>query len=210
MKGVVYILTNPAMPGIVKIGLTTRGDMKWRLNELFTTGVPVPFDCVFACDVDDCGIVERALHIAFGPYRIHPKREFFKIEPEQPLAILKLFERKEVTEEVNRELETHTTAMDREAGEKLKRQRRPPLDFYEMGIPNGSVLVFYDTGEEKTAVVYSNRKVLYQGRESSLSQLTREFLGIEYNVHPAPRWSYQGRLLSEIYEEVYGTPDQGV
>lgn len=40
MKGLVYLLTNPAMPGIVKIGLTTRGDMKQRLNELFTTGVP--------------------------------------------------------------------------------------------------------------------------------------------------------------------------
>jgi hypothetical protein len=30
MKGLVYLLTNPAMPGIVKIGLTTRGDMKQR------------------------------------------------------------------------------------------------------------------------------------------------------------------------------------
>lgn len=88
MKGLVYLLTNPAMPGIVKIGLTTRDDMQQRLNELFTTGVPVPFDCVFACEVDDCKAVEDALHIAFGPNRIHPKREFFKIEPEQPLAIL--------------------------------------------------------------------------------------------------------------------------
>lgn len=57
MKGLVYLLTNPAMPGIVKIGLTTRGDMGQRLQELFTTGVPVPFDCVFACEVDNCAEV---------------------------------------------------------------------------------------------------------------------------------------------------------
>jgi T5orf172 domain len=203
MKGIVYLLTNPAMPGIVKIGLTTRGDMKQRMNELFTTGVPVPFDCVFACDVDDCAEVERALHIAFGPYRIHPKREFFKIEPEQPTAILKLFEKKEVTSEVNRELDAATTPMDREAGEKLKRQRRPPLDFHLMGIPNGAVLVFHGGAEEKTAVVCSNRKVLYEGRECSLTQLTSEFLGLDYSIQPTPHWSFQGRPLSDLYEETY-------
>jgi hypothetical protein len=81
-KGIVYVLTNPAMPNIVKIGLTTRGDIQQRMNELFTTGVPVPFECAFACDVDDCEAVEKALHLAFRPNRIHPKREFFNLEPD--------------------------------------------------------------------------------------------------------------------------------
>ena len=41
--GVVYVLTNPAMPGIVKIGKTSRSDIHARLNELYSTGVPLPF-----------------------------------------------------------------------------------------------------------------------------------------------------------------------
>ncbi|MFT7387743.1 MAG: hypothetical protein ACI8VC_000984 [Candidatus Endobugula sp.] len=41
--GIVYVLTNPAMPGIVKIGKTSRDSVDARLNELYSTGVPVPF-----------------------------------------------------------------------------------------------------------------------------------------------------------------------
>lgn len=203
MKGLVYLLTNPAMPGIVKIGLTTRGDMKQRLQELFTTGVPVPFDCVFACEVNNCNEVERALHIAFGPNRIHPRREFFRLEPEQPLAILKLFQRREMTEEVTQVLDESSTELDRDAGDKLKRQRRPPLDFHVMGIPDGAVLVFQSTDDQIFATVCSNKKVLFNNREVSLTQLTSELLGIDYSVQPTPHWSFQGRSLREIYNDCY-------
>ena len=80
-QGVVYVLTNPAMPGLVKIGQTTNVITN-RMNELNTTGVPFPFDCLFACEVDDCKLVENSLHKAFYPNRINPKREFFEIDPE--------------------------------------------------------------------------------------------------------------------------------
>ena len=43
-KGIVYLLTNECMPGIVKIGMTSRADMDNRLKELYTTGVPQPFE----------------------------------------------------------------------------------------------------------------------------------------------------------------------
>jgi hypothetical protein len=46
--GIVYILTNLAIPGLAKIGQTTN-EVTNRLNELNTTGVPLPFDCFFAC-----------------------------------------------------------------------------------------------------------------------------------------------------------------
>ena len=90
-EGIVYVLTNPAMLGMVKIGKTSRA-MDARLNELYSTGVPLPFECAYAARVSDEGAVERAFHQAFGPYRVNPKREFFKIEPEQAIALLKLME----------------------------------------------------------------------------------------------------------------------
>ena len=40
-KGIVYVLTNPAMPGILKIGLTTRGGIETRMRELFTTRLKI-------------------------------------------------------------------------------------------------------------------------------------------------------------------------
>ena len=44
-KGIVYVLTNAAMPGLVKIGKTAQKDLNKRLEQLYGTGVPVPFDC---------------------------------------------------------------------------------------------------------------------------------------------------------------------
>ena len=50
------------MLGLVKIGKTTQLDVEDRMKQLFSTGVPVPFDCAFACQVKDATEVERALH----------------------------------------------------------------------------------------------------------------------------------------------------
>ena len=123
-EGIVYILTNPAMPGIVKIGKTTR-EMDARLNELYSTGVPLPFECAYAAWVGDETQVERAFHQAFGPYRVNPKREFFNIEPEQAIALLELMAQEDLTPAIQREAEN----VDRDANasaERFKRQRRPP------------------------------------------------------------------------------------
>jgi hypothetical protein len=202
-KGIVYVLTNPAMPKIVKIGLTTREGIEQRMKELFTTGVPVPFECAFACLVDDCEAVENALHIAFSPNRINPKREFFSIEPEQPIAILKLFKKQDVTLEVNQEIDSQTTVTDKQAGEKLKKERRPPLNFSEMGISEGSILTFNDEDINAEAIVCSDKKVKYLDQEYSLTQLTKELFKLDYNIQPTRFWSFNGKSLNTIYNETY-------
>ena len=71
--GIVYLLTNPYMPGLVKIGMTKQEDLEKRMKELYTTGVPVAFECQFACKVNnkDCAKIERALHTAFEPQRVN-------------------------------------------------------------------------------------------------------------------------------------------
>ena len=74
---IVYVLTNPAMIGLVKIGRTTQKDIGDRMRQLYTTGVPLPFECEYACRVDDCSKVEKAFHLAFGNTRINSSREFF-------------------------------------------------------------------------------------------------------------------------------------
>ncbi len=66
--GVVYVVTNPAMPGLVKIGSTKRDDVSLRIGELYTqggAGVPLPFDCVYAVKVANYREVEKGLHSAF-------------------------------------------------------------------------------------------------------------------------------------------------
>ena len=91
--GIVYVLSNRAMPGLVKIGMTTRHELDARLKELYTTGVPVPFDVEYACEVKSCNCakLEKALHTAFEPNRLNVNREFFQIKKEQAIAILEIF-----------------------------------------------------------------------------------------------------------------------
>jgi len=196
---IVYVLSNPAMPGLVKIGKTTQADVKLRMNQLYTTGVPVPFECVYAIEVNDCSKVESALHIAFGPSRINPNREFFKIDSEQAIAILKLLGQNDVTPQVSADLNSNVSQAEKDSGKKLK--KRPRLDFSEMKIAPGSILLFKDGNT--TVEVKDNKKVVYNGEVISLTAATRDLLDIDYSVQPSPHWMYEGKLLKDIYDEVY-------
>ena len=78
--GIVYILVNEFMPGVVKIG-KTRSPVEQRMRELDTTGVPLPFECFYAARVADADLVESKLHDAFADQRIRQRREFFLVDP---------------------------------------------------------------------------------------------------------------------------------
>lgn len=203
-EGIVYVLTNPAMPGIVKIGKTTRG-MGARLNELYSTGVPLPFECAYAARVDDESKVERAFHQAFGPYRINPRREFFNIEPEQAIALLELMASEDMTpslQEEAGEVDVEATA----AAEKFKRQRRPSFRFNKLGIPEGSILQFIDG--DQTCVVSSRKHVEFEGtKDWSLSALAQYLTGVTRPLRGTAYFTYNGRKLSDIYDEAYDTED---
>ena len=96
---IVYVLTNAAMPGLVKIGMTDRPDVKQRMADLYSTGTPLPFDCILAWEFEGANAaeVEQAFHRAFAPYRINPNREFFELDPEQPAVLLRTYPGREVT-----------------------------------------------------------------------------------------------------------------
>ncbi len=198
--GIIYILINPAMPGLVKIGKTLRGSTEARMGELYSTGVPVPFECVYAAKVNNAEIVENALHTAFDPYRINPKREFFEIEADQAITILRLLALENVTPQIEKESEQQVDETSREAGKRF-REKRPSLNFTEMGIPTGSVLE--SVHGDETATVSSERLVTFRNETTSLTRATRMILENDYNVAPAPHWTYNGRSLRDIYNETY-------
>jgi len=204
-QGIVYVLINPAMPGLVKIGQTSN-EIASRLRELHTTGVPLPFECLYACEVSDCGQVEDALHEAFDPYRINPKREFFAIKPDQAIAILRLLgsgKGKDVTTAVSAEIDKTVSALEKDASKSYKK-KRPPLNFTEMGIPIGAKLVF---AKDESVEVYvsSDKKVKAadDDEEKSLTKVTREILQVDYDVQPTRHWSHEGKSLNDYYNETY-------
>ena len=138
-EGIVYVLKNPAFPDLVKIGITTRDQVSIRMAELYTTGVPLPFKCVFAGKVDDPKKVESALHHAFTNTRVNPSREFFDIDESQAIAILRLLISEEVTPIVSDELEK-VDEVSKNASKEYAKSKRPKQNFVEMGIKLGEVI----------------------------------------------------------------------
>ncbi|NQY98781.1 MAG: GIY-YIG nuclease family protein [Henriciella sp.] len=197
---IVYVVTNDAMPGLVKIGKTTQSEARARLNQLFNTSVPFPFKLEFACRVVNCDEVERALHVAFAPHRVNPRREFFDIDPAQAIAILKLLHTEETTDELAASSDPESLS-DAAAGQQYSSKRRPSLNFEEMGIPIGAEL--YSTADDTVVTVCEPKKVLMNGDAISLTAATRTVLGIEYSVAPTGYWTYNGKSLNTIYDETY-------
>lgn len=79
--GFVYVLSNESMPGLVKIGLTTRLPED-RSHELSNTSVPTPFKVAFRIATSRPREVEKQAHNFLAEYRINHKREFFEVSVE--------------------------------------------------------------------------------------------------------------------------------
>lgn len=205
---IVYVLTNPVMPGLVKIGSTAQDEVDIRMKQLFSTGVPVPFDCAFACRVPDAFSVEKALHHAFGNTRINPNREFFRIEADRVISILKLLHVEDVTAQVEKTIESEATQADLQAATTLKQARRPRMDFVELGIPIGTILVFKDDTAAQVTVT-APKLVKFNGEDCSLTAATRKVLGLpeDYALQPSPYWTYNGKTLKEVYEAFHADLD---
>lgn len=77
-KGFIYVNQNPAMPGLLKIGVTEKVPTA-RANELYTTGVPEPFTVEYYCLVEDAKGVEREVHRRLDAQRNLGNREFFRV-----------------------------------------------------------------------------------------------------------------------------------
>ncbi|MDF7801199.1 GIY-YIG nuclease family protein [Pontiellaceae bacterium B1224] len=77
--GQVYVLSNPAMPGLLKIGATERS-VQERVVELNGTGVPVPFEIEAVFDSANPLRDEQKVHQFLGENRLNSNREFFSLD----------------------------------------------------------------------------------------------------------------------------------
>lgn len=87
LSGYVYVLSNPRMPGLLKIGCTTRSVAE-RVEELNSaTGVPCAFVVEAYFAVTSPEEVEANIHRQLSQQRV-PGREFFEIEVKDVVRML--------------------------------------------------------------------------------------------------------------------------
>ena len=209
MSEIIYILSNPTMPGIIKIGHTS--NLEERVKRLSSPpGVPVPFKVYYACTVEDCKKVEKGIHDGFGDHRINPKREFFRVNPERVLAILKLVEIDDKTpgEDIVEGQE------DRQALTK-ERSRKSNFKFSTVDIRPGVTLSFVQDEEIQVKVIddknvsFGDDYITVGGdlvtieqdpvslSQSALTLLNQKFGKKLTSVRGPDHWVFENETLSE-------------
>ena len=84
----IYVLVNSSMPGLCKIGKTTR-DPESRATELSSdTGVPTPFVVAWEEEVSDCSAAEREIHRRLAGSRESDNREFFRVDSRMAIEVV--------------------------------------------------------------------------------------------------------------------------
>jgi hypothetical protein len=198
MPRLIYVLKNEAMPGLVKIGLTT-DSVESRISSLSSsTGVPLPFECHFAAEIPEefnLDKLEKTLHQLFAEHRINPKREFFKVEPEKVVLALSIGNFKEVTSG-----KADIDPVEVQAMENAKEQRRLRINLTALGIKADDILMLA-RDESTTATVLDSGKVSYKGETMSLSgaalKALQEMGYKSTSVSGSAYWMFEGELLDE-------------
>ena len=163
--GIVYVLTNPAMPGLVKIGHTSQPVEK-RIRSLSGTHLPRPYECAAAWEFKDARAVEKALHDAFADHRGDRLREFFTLDPERVVAILRQFGRRDVTPK---------RPGAEEAKDAVLKKRGPFRFSMVPEIEPGAVLKFaMDEGIACTVV--DDKRVEFEGESMTLSAAAKRVI----------------------------------
>lgn len=189
MDNIIYILINESMPGYVKIGKTT--NLNQRMRSLYRTQVPLPFECFYACTVENGIEVEKWLFDIFEDRRVSKDREFFEVSPERVTAALREKAIKDVTPR-----ETYTESEEDKAILNKARANRDRFNFKMVDIPVGAELVF-SRDENIKAKVVDNRNIEFNGEVTSLSNSAQKILGYDYKVAGTLYWMYEGETLDE-------------
>lgn len=86
--GYIYVLVNPGMPGLVKIGKSLRNPEE-RARELSSgTNVPFSFEVGYEKLVSNCDLAERLIHQKLSNLRAAHNREFFMISLREAVSVV--------------------------------------------------------------------------------------------------------------------------
>jgi hypothetical protein len=77
--GFVYFLTNPSMPELVKVGMTTKHPRERMLELSKVTACPTPFEMLAFFDAPNPQKLEHQIHNDLAEYRVSRSREFFDV-----------------------------------------------------------------------------------------------------------------------------------
>ena len=193
-KGYIYIMTNPCLKDMVKIGYAT--NVEERRKQLSTTALPYEYE-IYATYETSGKLEDKKLHKLIDnlnpDLRVSKSREFFIMSPAEAYELLEsiatISGSQDKLQKVNCATTTPTT----------QKSKRPAINFTKCGIPVGAELTYVDDVNVKV-IVESDRKVLYNNELTSLSALVCKLKGVNHINGPS-YFTYNGKLITDIAEE---------
>lgn len=190
-KGYIYIMTNPCLENMVKIGYAK--DVDERRRQLSTTALPYEYE-IYATYETSGKLEDKKLHKLIDnlnpDLRVSKNREFFVMTPEDAYGLLEAIAMiSDSQDKLKRIKNTMTVA--------TQKTKRPPVNFIKCGIPIGAELVFVENSNIKVTVI-DERKVQYNGELTSLSAIAKGIKG--YPCAGPSYFTYKGELISDIAE----------
>ena len=195
-KGYIYIMTNPALKDMVKIGYST--DVEKRRKELSTTNLPYDYE-IYATYETVGKLEDKKLHSLIDKLnpelRVSKNREFYIMTPDDAYELLEAIAT--ISGSIDK-LKPHFTKVC--GGIKpITKIKKPAINFAKCGIPVGAELVFVDD-PNVTVIVESDRKVIYNNEITSLSAVAGKLRGVKA-IQGSSYFTYNGKLITDIAKE---------
>jgi len=201
-KGYIYIMTNPCLHDMVKIGYAT--DVEERRKQLSTTALPTDYE-IYATYETSGKLEDKKLHKLIDnlnpDLRVSKNREFFIMAPEEAYNLLEAIATISGTYDRLQKANAEGPNFDQDGPENgtVRKHFRPAVNFAKCNIPIGAELVFIDDPSIKVTVV-SDRKVQHNDEITSLSAVVCRIKG--WKAAQGPNlFTYNGKRICEIAEE---------
>lgn len=190
-KGYIYIMTNPCLQNMVKIGYAK--NVEERRKQLSTTALPYEYE-VYATYETSGKLEDKQVHKLIDKLnpdlRVAKNREFFMITPEDAYELLEAIAMISGSQDKLKKIKVTDTSS-------VQKTKRPPMNFSKCGIPVGAELIFVDD-ENVKVIVHDDRKVLYKDDLTSLSAIAKSIKG--YPCAGPSFFKYNGELVCDIAE----------
>ena len=192
-KGYIYIMTNPCLQNMVKIGYAT--DVEERRKQLSTTALPYEYE-VYATYETSGKLEDKKLHNLIDnlnpELRVSKNREFFVMSASEAYELLEAIAIISGSQDKLRKSNYVVIP-------NVQKAKRPAINFAKCGIPVGAELVYIEDSSVKV-IVESDRKVAFNNEITSLSAVVCKIKGVKAIAGPS-YFTYNGRLITDIAEQ---------
>lgn len=221
-SGVIYILTNPSFPGLVKIGYAD--DINSRLKQLNNSEcLPYAFR-VYATYEVSSRLSDKKVHSIID--RLNPNlrsvdnsnghrrvREFYAMKPEEAYSILEAIAEINGCEDKLKLYNPDDVIPEQKACiNKLAKKEIPdpvhtrsePFRFSMCGIQIGETVDFWRTSSQPTGIsckVVDDKNVEYEGKVYSLTALAKLLVPTNNPIRGTAYFKYKGRWLNDLRSE---------